>query len=81
MLRHYRQPYALRIFHNMMDVLRTYERHANGWRLWSDRVFYLWHDRTTRSLTESFGERTPTAVALYVGALKEAFDGAEEVTL
>ena len=70
MLRHYRESYALRIVQNMIDVLRTYERHANGWRLWSDRVFYLWHDGRARSLTESFGEDPPAAVALFVGAMK-----------
>jgi hypothetical protein len=92
-LRHYREPYALRIFHNMIDVLRTYERHANGWKLWSDRVFYLWHDENVKSLTESFGGRTPAAVALFVGAMKfaaeprvrrflrGAFAAPEEVTL
>ena len=71
-LRHYREQYTLRILHNMIDVLRTYERHANGWRLWSDRVFYLCHDGQTRSLTELFGERPPAAVALFVGAMKFA---------
>jgi hypothetical protein len=92
-LRHYQEPYALRITHNMMDVLRTYEQHANGWRLWSDRVFYLCDDGCTRSLTELFGDRTPPAVALFVGAmqfasepwirrlLRGAFAGAEEMTL
>ncbi|HEX5226766.1 MAG TPA: hypothetical protein VFW44_03615 [Bryobacteraceae bacterium] len=92
-LRHYREPYALRIFHNMMDVLRTYERHANGWKLWSDRVFYLWRDGQAHSLTELFGDKTPGAVRLFVGAvqfaseprirrvLRGAFAGAEEVTL
>jgi hypothetical protein len=92
-MRHYREPFALRIFHNMLDVLRTYERHANGWRLWSDRVFYLWHDGKVRSLSELFGERTPSAVSVFVGAmqfastpgvrrfLRGAFAAAEEVTL
>ena len=92
-LRHYREQYALRIFHNMIDVLRTYEHHAKGWRLWSDRVFYLWHDGKVRSLTESFGDRTPAAVRLFVGAmqfaaaprmrrfLRGAFANPEEVTL
>lgn len=92
-LRHYREPFAARIFHNMLDVLRTYERHANGWTLWSDRVFYLWHDGQVRSLTELFGDRTPGAVRVFVGAMKfastprirralrGAFAGAEEVTL
>jgi hypothetical protein len=92
-LRHYREQYEQRIFHNMIDVLRTYEHHANGWRLWSDRVFYLWHDGEVRSLTESFGDRTPAAVRLFVGAmqfaaaprmrrfLRGAFANPEEVTL
>jgi hypothetical protein len=92
-LRHYREPHALRIFHNMVDVLRTYERHANGWRLWSDRVFYLWHDGQARPLTELFGDRTPGAVQLFVGVMKfaaapriqrflrGAFANPEEVTL
>ncbi len=92
-LRHYQESYALRIVHNMVDVLRTYEQHANGWRLWSDRVFYLCDDGCTRSLTELFGDRPPAPVALFVGAmqfaavprvrrfLRGAFAGAEEVTL
>lgn len=90
-LRHYREPYGLRIFHNMMDVLRTFEQHANGWRNWSDRVFYQCDDGTSRSLTELFGDRPPAAVALFVGAmqlasapqvrrlLRGAFPGPEEV--
>lgn len=92
-LRHYREQYPLRILHNMMDVLRTYEQHANGWLRWSDRVFYLCHDGQTRSLTQLFGERPPAAVALFVGAmqfaslprvrrfLRGAFAAPEEVTL
>ncbi len=92
-LRHYLEPYALRIIHNMVDVLRTYEHHAKGWRLWSDRVFYLCDDGCTRSLTELFGQRTPAPVAFFVGAmqlaaaprvrrfLRGAFSSAEEVGL
>ncbi len=92
-LRHYREPYPLRIFHNMVDILRTYERHANGWTHWSDRVFYLWHDGQARPLTELFGDRTPGAVRLFVRAmqfaaeprvqrfLRGAFASLEEVTL
>lgn len=92
-LRHYQEAFALRIVHNMIDVLRTYEQHAKGWREWSDRVFYLCDDGCTRSLTTLFGERPPAAVALFVGAmqfaaaprvrrfLRGAFAAAEEVTL
>jgi hypothetical protein len=92
-LRHYREPYTLRIFHNLVDILRTYEGHVNGWKCWSDRVFYLWHDGQARCLTELFGDRTPGAVKLFVGAmqlaaeprvqrlLRGAFASPEEVTL
>lgn len=92
-LRHYREPYALRIVHNIIDTLRTYERHANGWVLWSDRVFYRSPDGQVRSLTQLFGDRPPAAVSLFVNAMKfaaapgfrkllrGAFSGAEEVTL
>jgi hypothetical protein len=92
-LRQYREPYALRIVHNMIDVLRSYERHPHGWLLWSDRVFYLCHDGQTRSLTQLFGRRPPAAVGLFVGAmqlaaaprmrrlLRGAFPRPEEVTL
>jgi hypothetical protein len=92
-MRHYREPYSLRIFHNMMDILRTYDRHANGWREWSDRIFYVWHDGKTRSMRELFGDRMPVAVAVFVGAvhlasapgfrraLRGAFASPEEVTL
>jgi hypothetical protein len=90
-LKHYREPYALRIVQNMMDVLHTYEQHAKGWRLWSDRVFYACDDGQVRSLTELFGQRTPAPVALFVNVLRfaslprmrrllrGAFPGAEEV--
>lgn len=92
-LRHYREPYTLRLLHNMIDILRTYERHSMGWQLWSDRVFYLCQDGQARSLTELFGQRTPAAVSLFVGAMKfaseprirrilrGAFAGPEEVRL
>lgn len=92
-LRHYREPYALRIFHNMVDILRSYERHANGWTRWSDRVFYLCRDGQARPLTELFGNGTPGAVNLFVRAmqfaaeprvqrlLRGAFANPEEVTL
>lgn len=92
-LRHYREPYSFRIVHNMFDVLKTHETHANGWKLWSDRVFYACDDGEVRSLTQLFGSRTPTAVAVFVTVmqfasspsirrwLRGAYFGLEEVTL
>ena len=71
-LSHYHESHALRIVHNMIDVLRVREEHANGWRLWSDRVFYTCDDGQTRSLTELFGARPPFTVALFLGAIQFA---------
>lgn len=53
----------------MIDILKTHERHANGWRLWSDRVFYQCDDGTVRSVTELFGRATPASFALLVDVL------------
>ncbi|HTR36865.1 MAG TPA: hypothetical protein VMH80_13235 [Bryobacteraceae bacterium] len=90
-LKHYREPFTLRIVQNMMDVLHTYEQHAKGWRLWSDRVFYACDDGQVRSLTELFGQGIPAPVAVFVNVLRfasmphmrrllrSAFPAAEEV--
>jgi hypothetical protein len=92
-LRHYREAHGSRIFHNMLDVLRTYDQHVHGWRLWSDRVFYQMQNGLTQSLTQWFEKKTPLPVALFVGALdlaaqpkvrrwlKSGFPGREEVVL
>jgi hypothetical protein len=71
-LNHYREQYAMRIVHSMVDVLRTFDRHANGWKLWSDRVFYRCDDNHVRSLTELFGAKPPVAVAVFVGVMQFA---------
>jgi hypothetical protein len=92
-MRHYRESHGSRIFHNMMDVLRTYDQHVHGWRLWSDRVFYQMSSGHVQSLTEWFDKKTPLPVSLFVGALefasqpkvrrwlKSGFLGREEVVL
>ena len=92
-LRHYRESHAYRIARNIADVLRTQDRHPNGWRLWSDRIFYLSDDGVARSLTDLFGARTPAPVAIFVGLahlasaprlrrlLREAFSQGEKVAL
>lgn len=59
---HYRQSYASRIFHNLVDVLQPYQTHRRGWRLWQDRVFYTLPDGVVRSLGELWGDRPPAAV-------------------
>jgi hypothetical protein len=69
-LSHYHESHTLRIVHNMIDVLRIRDEHANGWRLWSDRVFYVCDDGHARSLTELFGARPPLAVNLFLGAVQ-----------
>ena len=92
-LRQYRERFTFRILHNMIDVLRTYHQHANGWKLWSDRVFYRCEDQRVRSLTELFGGGVPLPIAVFVKALhfagdphirrmlRGAFPGVEEVRL
>ena len=65
-LRQYREPYALRILHNLLDALKTYDQHANGWKQWSDRVFYQFDDGRFRSLTELFSAGAPALVAAFV---------------
>jgi hypothetical protein len=71
-LRHYRESHSSRIAHNMMDILRTHEQHVNGWKRWSDRVFYQMEDGRVQSLTEWFGDRPPLAVVAFVGTLEFA---------
>ncbi len=67
---HYHQPHALRVARGVVEVLQTYERHANGWKLWSDRVFYQCDDGQVRSLTETFGPRPPAAVSFILGLVR-----------
>lgn len=76
-LHHYREPHGLRIVQNMFDVLTTQEEHANGWKLWSDRVFYACDDGVVRSLTDLFSQRTPAAISVFVSVMQ--FCGAPHV--
>jgi hypothetical protein len=69
---HYHQRHASRILHNMLDVFRTYENHRNGWTEWGDRVFYTMQDGTVMSLSGIWGDRPPSAVALFAGIMRFA---------
>lgn len=69
-MRQYREPYSLRLLHNLVDVLKTYDQHVQGWRLWSDRVFYSCEDGQPRSLSELWPTRTSAPVAWFVGAVQ-----------
>jgi hypothetical protein len=92
-LRHYREPYAVRILHNLLDALKNYEDHANGWKQWSDRAFYQFDDGRVRSLSELFEAGLPTPVAVFVALarfvsapqfrrlLRSAVFGLEEIQL
>jgi hypothetical protein len=62
----YMEPFALRILHNIEQVLADHETHGNGWRRWSDRVFYACDDGAVRSLSELWGNRGPVAVRTFV---------------
>lgn len=68
----YGAPHAARIFHNLLDVFRTYEDHGCGWRHWADRVFYAGESGPARPLSQLWGERPPAAVALFAGAMQVA---------
>ncbi len=72
MLPHYHEAHASRIFHNMLDVFRTYENHGYGWKEWGDRVFYSKHDGHAQSLAEMWGDRPPQAVRVFAGFMKFA---------
>ena len=39
-LNRYRRPHCLRLARNTIDMFRTYNAHARGWRAWTDRAFY-----------------------------------------
>lgn len=71
-LPHYHEAHASRIFHNMLDVFRTYEDHGRGWKYWADRVFYAHADGQVLSLAQIWGDSTPWAVSLFVGAMQVA---------
>jgi hypothetical protein len=77
----YKEPFALRILQNLEEILSDQPNHALGWRRWSDRTFYQYDDGVIRSLGESWGEREPLAVSIFVRgfnllrhpSLKQAF--------
>jgi hypothetical protein len=62
----YTEPFALRILHNISQILADREDHGMGWRRWSDRVFYKCDDGAVRSLSESWGNREPIATRIFV---------------
>lgn len=71
-LPHYQVAHASRIFHNMLDVFRTYDNHGRGWRDWSDRVFFEHDNGRVESLTQIWGERPPQAVAIFASFMRFA---------
>jgi hypothetical protein len=89
----YAEPFALRILHNIEQILAEHEAHGMGWRRWSDRVFYACDDGVVRSLTELWGNDGPMAVQTFVrgvqilhqplfrGAFRTMFGGRRGVAL
>jgi hypothetical protein len=65
----YLEPLTMRILQTIQEILAEQESHGLGWRLWTDRVFYLCDDGATRSLTTLFAQRTPAAVRLFTAAI------------
>ncbi len=56
---HYLEPFPMRILQSLEDILGDQEDHAYGWKRWSDRAFYICHDRVTRSLSQAWGDNPP----------------------
>jgi len=69
---HYRASHATRVFHNILDVFRTYENHQLGWTDWSDRVFYTLHDGTNASLSQLWEDGPPFSVGVVAGFMRIA---------
>ena len=72
---HYRTPHAARVFHNIVDVFRTYANHQLGWTDWSDRVFYTIPDGTVASLSELWKDGRPISVGVFSGFMQFAASG------
>jgi len=68
----YRTPHATRVFHNIVDVFRTYENHPLGWTDWSDRVFYTAPDGLVASLSQLWQDGPPASVEMVVGFMQIA---------
>jgi hypothetical protein len=60
------------VFHNILDVFRTYENHQLGWTDWSDRVFYTLHDGTNASLSQLWEDGPPFSVGVVAGFMRIA---------
>lgn len=71
-MKHYHEGHLNRIFHNMLDVFRTYDGHGRGWTEWGDRVFFTSDTGEVRSLRQYWGENPPPAVALFAGFMRLA---------
>jgi hypothetical protein len=69
---HYHEAHPSRIFHNMLDVFRTYENHGHGWKEWADRVFYAKQNGQVQSLSQMWGERPPHVVGIFAGFMRFA---------
>jgi len=66
----YSEPFALRILHNLAQVLAENASHGFGWRTWNERVFYLCDDGIIRSVAELWGKRQPAAVTIFIGGVR-----------
>lgn len=66
----YNEPRKLRLMETIHEILSDRPDHGMGWVRWSDRVFFLNPEGTTRSLTAFWGERQPPVVQQFVGAVR-----------
>lgn len=65
----YREPFGLRILRSVEEILQNYDEHGQGWRRWSDRIFYRCDDGVVRSLTRLFSRGVPGPIQLFVNSI------------
>lgn len=71
-LEHFHEGYGARVFHNMLDVFRTYDNHGRGWAEWGDRVFFKSDTGEVKSLRQYWGDNPPPAVGLFANFMRFA---------
>jgi hypothetical protein len=62
----YTEPFAVRILHDLTQILADHESHGLGWKRWSDRAFYSCDDGVVRPLSALWGKREPAVLRIFI---------------
>lgn len=65
----YTEPFAVRILHDLNQILADHESHGLGWKRWSDRTFYQCDDGVARTFSAMW-EREPAVIRTFVRAVQ-----------